>query len=267
MSGRRVVRLIVSILMLVFLSGASCDSDRESSTIETSEMTARFVARANASGVTKIVAELLVSDGLVQENVNLDGGDRLIASRIEPGAIDASDRVMVERVDGFETEYGANFQSGERDTVIGIDFDRSASGQLDATGSSVTLPTPFAIRWVSDPVALTPAPRFFSRSTPTPLYVVWDPSGAPDFEPGDELLYEVTGTCIRRISGEIDWAGGEDALELTAALEDAAPPNDGRSCPVRVELNLVRSGTISPAFAGGTFDGAQGRVLKLQTVP
>lgn len=263
----RVARILLVGLFSLGLPGAACDSDRDSATIATSEMTARFVARANASGVTKIVAELLVPGDLVLENVDLNGGDRLIARRIAAGSGDARERVMVEKDDLVDTEYGANFQTGERDTRIEIDFDRTASGQADAIGSSVTLPSPFALQWVSDPVAMTPAPRFFSRSTATPYYVVWDPFGAPDFEPGDELDYAVTGTCIQTLSGTIDWAGGEDALELTAALEDANPPQDGRSCPIRVEFTLSRSGAISPAFDGGSIVGAQGRVLKLQTVP
>jgi hypothetical protein len=230
-------------------------------------MTARFVARANASGVTKIVAELLVPGDLVLENVDLNGGDRLIATKRDPGSIDGSDRVMVEHDDHVETSYGANFQTDQRDTRMEIDFDRSASGQADANGSSVTLPSPFALQWVSDPVAMTSAPRFFSRSSATPYYVVWDPFGAPAFEAGDVLVYSVTGRCIETLEGTIDWAGGEDALELTAALEDAAPPRGDRACPIRVEFTLQRQGTVATAFAGGSFVGAQGRVLKLQTVP
>lgn len=262
-----VVRFVLAILGVLVLSGGACDSDRESSTIETDEMTARFVARANASGVTKIVAELLVRGDFGLENVDLNGGDRLVATKRDPGSIDGNDRVMVERDDHVETGYGANFQTGEGGTRIEIDFDRSASGQADANGSSVTLPSPFALQWVSDPVAMTPAPRFFSRSSATPYYVVWDPFGAPEFEAGDVLVYKVTGICIETRFGTIDWAGGEDVLELTAALADAAPPQDDRACPIRVEFTLQREGTIAAALSGGSFVGAQGRVLKLQTVP
>ncbi|MBK7951696.1 MAG: hypothetical protein IPK00_23765 [Deltaproteobacteria bacterium] len=106
-------------------------------------MTARFVARANASGVTKIVAELLVPGDLVLENVDLNGGDRLIATKRDPGSIDGNDRVMVEHDDHVETSYGANFQTGEQDTQIEIDFrPQRLQGQTDANGSSVTLLRP-----------------------------------------------------------------------------------------------------------------------------
>lgn len=262
-----IFRTVLSLAGFLFLSGAACDSDEPSDAISTSEMTARFVARANASGVTKVMAELLVPGDLVLENVDLNGGDRLIATRIDPITLDEGDRVMVENDDHFETSYRANFPTGEHDTRIEIDFDRSASGQTDASGSSVTLPSPFALQWVSDPVAMTPAPRFFSRSVATPHYVVWDPFGAPDFEDGDELVYEVTGSCIQTLTGSIDWEAGEDALELTGALVDQAPPRDGRSCPIRVEFTLRRFGTVSPVYADGSFSGQQRRILELQTVP
>lgn len=262
-----IVRVALSFAGFLFLSGAACDSDRSSPTIATPEMTARFVARANASGVTKVVAERLVPGDLVLENVDLNGGDRLIATRIDPVTLDEDDRVMAENDDHFDTSYRAYFRTGARDTRIEIDFDRSASGQAEASGSSVTLPSPLALRWVSDPAAMTPAPRFFSRVSATPHFVVWDPFAAPDFEQGDELVYEVTGSCIQTLSGAIDWAGGEDALELTGSLEDRSPPNDGQSCPIRVEFTLRRFGTVSPAYADGTFAGEQRRVLELQTLP
>ncbi|MBY0400937.1 hypothetical protein K2X89_11620 [Myxococcota bacterium] len=267
MNGQGCVRFVLCIAAFWFLSGAACDSDKPSDSIATSEMTARFVARANASGVTKVVAELLVPGDLVPENVNLNGGDRLIAVKTDPGTLDMNRRGLVEREDHLETSYRNEFGTGEQDTQIEVEFDRSASGQADAPASSVTLPSPFALQWVTDTVAMTAAPRFVSRSSATPYFVVWDPFGAPDFEVGDELVYEVTGDCVKTLTGEIDWAGGEDALELFAALEDRDPPHDGESCPVRVKFELQRQGTIDPAYADGSFVGLQRRVLELQTTP
>jgi hypothetical protein len=131
----------------------------------------------------------------------------------------------------------------------------------------VTLPSPFALDWVSDPDTLAPAPKTFSRSAASPVFIVWDPFGAPDFEPGDTLHFAVTGQCIETYSGTIDWQAGEDVLELTGVLEDAAPPRDGRICPTRVEITLRRQGVIDAAYAGGAFVGEQVRTLRLISTP
>ena len=88
-----------------------------------------------------------------------------------------------------------------------------------------------------------------------------------DFEPGDELRAEVTGTCIRTYRDFIDWQSGEDVLQLTGVLQDAAPPNDAMGCPIEVELTLSRRGSTDPAFEGGTFFGEQVRVLTLMSTP
>ena len=237
-----------------------------SSTIETNEMTARFIARADGTGATELFAELLIPGDLIPENVNVSGGDRLIAKRIDPNTLEEREKLMIEHSD-FDTNYGAGFRIDDKQTGFEIAFDRSASGRVSASDSSVTLPSPFALDWVSDPVAMTPAPQSFSRSSATPYFVVWDPFGAPEFEPSDALNYQVTGKCILTLSGVIDWQGGEDALELTGALEDLAPPRDGRSCPIRVRITLQRDGTVDSAFSDGSFVGEQVRVLKLQSVP
>lgn len=97
--------------------------------------------------------------------------------------------------------------------------------------------------------------------------MIWDPFDAPDFEPGDALDYEVTGSCIETLRGGIDWPGGEDMLQLTDVLEDRDPPDDGKSCTIRVELTLRRTGMVDPLFADGSFVGEQVRVLKLKSTP
>lgn len=167
-------RLFGSMLTLAILSGAACDSDRHSSTIETNEMTARFIARADGTGATELFAELLIPGDLIPENVNVSGGDRLIAKRIDPNTLEEREKLMIEHSD-FDTNYGAGFRIDDKQTGFEIAFDRSASGRVSANDSSVTLPSPFALDWVSDPVAMTPAPQSFSRSSATPYFVVWDP--------------------------------------------------------------------------------------------
>ena len=164
-------RLDGPMVTLANLTGAACDSERPSSAIETNEMTARFTARAEGTGATELVAELLVPGDLILENVNINGGDRLIAKRIDPITLEEREKIMIEHSD-FDTNYGAGFRMDDRETGFEIAFDRSDFGRVSASGSSATLPSPFELDWVSDPVAMTPAPQSFSRSSVTPYFVV-----------------------------------------------------------------------------------------------
>ena len=65
----------------------------------------------------------------------------------------------------------------------------------------------------------------------------------------------------------IDWEGGDDVLQLTGAIQDREPPNDGLSCPLTVEIVLRRSFVVDPAFADGVFVGEQIRTMTLQSTP
>jgi len=256
--------------MTMLICGCGDNGGGESSPdIETTSMTASFSARSVGSSGTDVRAGLSIpGDGLFIDEVNLNGGDRLIAKRIHPISLEERAKVMFEHDEFFGCcDYGVGFPSDDKDTIFEIALDRSASGQVSAPDSSVTLPTPFELDWVEDPVAMTAAPEPFSRSSSTPYFVIWDPFDAPDFEPGDALDYEVSGSCIETLRGEIDWQGGEDVLQLTDVLEDLDPPDDGKSCTIRVELTLSRTGTIDPAYAGGSFVGEQVRVLELRSTP
>lgn len=260
-----------ALVILACLSTAACDDDKPSPEIETSAMRARFVARSTGGEQTRVIAELLTQDGgpFFLDHVNLNGGDKLIATAIEPIRLDEKEKRLVERDEGLENNrfYAAPFDGIEKNTAFELVFDRSATGQTSTGISTTSLPSPFELDWVSDPVAGTPAPRPFSRSSATPYFVVWDPFDAPDFEPGDQLVFSVTGSCIDAFSGMIDWPGGEDALQLTQVLEDRDPPRDGENCRLRVELTLRRTGTVAAEFEGGTFHGEQVRVLHLPSRP
>ncbi len=201
--------------------------------------------------------------------MNPNGGDKLIATAIEPIGLDEKEKRLVERDAGLEDNrfYAAPIGGIEKDEAFELVFDRSATGQTSAGVSTRSLPSPFELDWVSDPVAGTPAPRPFSRSSATPCFLVWDPFDAPDFEAGDQLAFSVTGSCVATFSGMIDWPGGEDALQLTQVLEDRDPPRDGESCRLRVELTLRRTGAVAAEFEGGTFRGEQVRVLHLPSRP
>lgn len=262
----------IAAAVTVVMATCACgdpDGGQSSPGVITARMKASFSARSVGTSGTDIRADFRIPGSeILADDVNLNGGDRLIAKRIRPLSLEERTRVMFEHAGWFGLyAYGVGFPGDDKDTVFEIALDRSATGHLSAHDSSVTLPTPFELDWVDDPVAMTAAPEPFSRSSPTPFFVVWDPFDAPDFEPGDAFGYEVSGSCIETRRGAIDWQGGEDVLELTEILEDRDPPDDGKSCTIRVELTLSRTGTIDPAFAGGSFVGEQVRVLKLRSTP
>jgi hypothetical protein len=269
------LRLVVIFVVFGLQVGGTCSntsSDPESGNISTGRMTATFHARADGSGNTGIRAELFTQEptgfgGRVPTQVELSGGDELRATRIDPTTLVRTEQVLVRDFGLFTTPYVSIFSNDEKDLRFEITFDRRGTGERSATDSFVTLPTPFELDWVDDPVAMTPAPTRFSRSSSISYFVIWDPFDAPDFEPGDELTYDVTGDCIRTYSGTIDWEAGEDVLELTGVLLDRDPPDDGMACPIEVEFTLERTGTLDAAFDAGSFRGLQVRVLNLQSTP
>jgi hypothetical protein len=270
MNRMRAGRLAMAVGMATATCACLDGGGGESSTeVRTAWMTVSFSARSKGTSGTDIRADFSApSEGLFYAGVNLNGGDRLIAKRIRPVSLEERTRGMFEHDQFFFCcTYGVGFPGDDKDTVFEIALDRSATEEVSANDSSVSLPAPFELDWVVDPVAMTEAPEPFSRSSPTPYFVTWDPFDAPDFEPGDALRYEVTGSCIKTLQGVLDWQGGEDVLQLTEVLEDRDPPDDGKSCTIRVELTLSRTGTIDPAFAGGSFVGEQVRVLKLKSTP
>jgi len=245
--------------------GGYCADNRSSPNLATGVMTPTFTARAVGTSGTDVRAFLEVpAEDFGEDWVDFEDGDRLVATRIDPETGEETDKVLFEH---GGNHYGVGFPHEAKDTEIVIAFDRRATGRTSAPDSSVTLPTPFELDWVDDPVAMSDAPEPFSRSSATPYYVVWDPFDAPDFVPGDVLTYQVSGRCVLLEQGTIDWQGGEDALELTNLLDDAGPPNDGTDCPIRVELTLRRAGTVDPAYAGGSFVAEQVRVMNLRSTP
>jgi len=269
--AKRTLSAIACLSALSCLAASGCDTDEPSREVPTSEMRARFVARSKGGEKTRVIAELLFQDGglFFLDNVNLNGGDALFATEIEPVHLEEDRRRLAERDTGLEGGrfYAARFGGIEKDTAFELAFDRSATGQTSAGVSMASLPSPFELDWVSDPLGRTPAPRPFSRSSATPYFVVWDPFDAPDFEPGDQLSFAVTGKCIETFAGSIDWQGGEEALQLTQVLVDRDPPLDGERCNLRVEFSLRRTGTVAGEYEGGTFFGEQVRVLHLRSKP
>ncbi len=256
------MRTVVAIVSLGVSVGASRDTS-ESETIRTRGIHADFVAIAGSAGTTAITATLRSG----RNDVELTGGDFLIATTTQPMTAVVIRQSLMQRAHLFDVHYEREFPGNEKDTSIEIALDRRATGSVTAPAFQATLPTPFALHWVSSPITREPVPLDFSRSSNAPRFVVCDPDQAPDFEIGDVLSFSVMGTCIEPDSGTIDWDQGEDALELTNRLRDRAPPNDGQTCTVEVELRLSRDGRVDPAFRSGTFIAEQGRAFSLLARP
>jgi len=237
----------------------------DSHKLATYEIRPRFSVLATGDGKTQVTARLIAPDpdGFFDDDVRLDDHDRLFVTRIDP--VDGAERrKLLHRRPG--PVYQDTFTGDAQDTTFVIEFDRSRTGWTSAPDSHVTLPPALDLRWVEDLDTGSPAPTPFSRSSPTPLYVVWDPFEAPDFHPGDVLRFLVTGTCIQAYQGIVDWAGGESALDLTGVLVERPAPNDG-SCPIRVELSVSRRGSVDAAYRGGSFVATQQRTLQLDSEP
>ena len=262
MSRMSLNRSVVGVLLMGSLIGASCFTS-ESEVLQTREMRADFVATAQGAGSTRVRATLRSSF----TNIELTGGDTLTATTTDPETLAENKQRLVSdrRLSGVS--YRRDFPGDEKDTRIEVTLDRASTDNVSATESFVTMPTPFALRWVSSPATGEPVPLDFSRSANEPRFVIWDPYDEPGFDVNDVLRFSVTGTCVESYSGIVDWEQGEDALELTNVLRDRQPPNDGQTCVVEVEMTLSRDGVVDSAFRSGTFVAEQVRVLTLLARP
>lgn len=265
-STGRIHRVGIAFAACVVLCGAedSCDSphSQPSTDVVTSAMTAVMTARAIGNGRTHVRVDLTAG-----EDVDLTGGDLFVATHIDAATQTPRSKDLVEQENLDAFAYTGAFDAQEKDDEIAVAFDRTATGRVSAPSSSVTLPTPFELDWVEDLGTMSRAPRRFSRSAATPRFVIWEPFGAPDFEPGDQLTYSVVGSCIVPFSGTIDWAGGEDSLSLAGVLVDSPPPHDGAPCILHVVLTLTRTGSVDPAFFDGSFRAQQIRDMHLESTP
>ena len=233
MSRMNLSRLVVGVISMGSLVGASC-SPSESEVIQTRGMSADFVATGRSSGVTQVSATLRSSF----DDVELTGGDTLTAITTDPDTFAENERRLIADRRLFGVSYERGFPGNEKDTLIKIILDRTSTDGVTVSDSYVTMPTPFMLHWVSSPITQEPVPLDFSRSSDATRFVIWDPYDVPDFEVGDVLRFSITGSCIEPYFGIIDWEQGEDALELTDALRDREPPNDGQTCVIEVELTL-----------------------------
>ena len=155
MSG---LRLTAAVIVLGYLTGAACTST-DSSFVATRGIVATFAASADGTGMTEVTAKLRVSGSSPFDFVALVGGDVLTATRIDPATLAEQEQVMIERMFLGRTTYSAFFLGQAKDTGFEVALDRSRSGHVSGNDSSVTLPTPFVLDWVADPVAMTSAPN------------------------------------------------------------------------------------------------------------
>lgn len=220
--------------------------------------------------MTRKTTNLTASSALPRRptsDVRLTDGDRLFAKRLESETVEGLSRQMRKDESVARPRYLRSFEGNEEGTEYRISFSRKRDGLKKATETYATLPAALALDWVSDPEMLTPAPNPFSRSSSTPYYVVWDPFEAPDLKPGDELQYNVSGSCIRTARGSLDWEAGDDVLELTGSLSSVSSSDGRASCPLLVQLTLSRTGSLDSRYRGGRVIARQVREIELDSVP
>ncbi len=203
----------------LFLAGAGCKSTTSSENIRTPGIAMGIVVTAPSAESSTVRATIQVGDtGVTATYVNLEGGDRLLAS------IDGGEEESMQPES--EGVYETGFATGALDTEFKVNFDRTQDD--DAPNSVGNLPGPF------DLTALTGST--FSRTEA--VEVTWDPSGS-----GDPMNIAWNGDCVFLGSADIPGDSGTytlaaDTIDATGSDEDPPP-----TCDVTLTVTRTRSGT------------------------
>ena len=100
----------------ILIAAAGCSDSKSSRSVETSEIDASFTAIADGSGSTKVSARLVTQDPgvivTINQDVELKGHDRLIATYVNPDTLKAVNKKMIEEKSGGQVSYSRTF-SGE----------------------------------------------------------------------------------------------------------------------------------------------------------
>jgi hypothetical protein len=237
---------LLSKLMVMFVIPA-CTSV-QSSDVKTAGMTAHMNVSVNGAGASTVSTTLNV-DTSVTDFVQLSSGDTLTAK-----AGTQSEAMTASSILGA-VSYSAAF-TGESagGTTYTVDLER-ASPNTSAASNTVTLPSPITI---SAPAAAAT----FSRATGD-IVVTYTPSGL-----SDPVTWTLAGPCINVANGSLTADPGTFTIAhgtLTAPpTPDAGPAS---ACALTLSLTRTHSGTIDPAFEGGSITASQVQTVQLQSTP
>ena len=227
------------------LLGLGCNSV-DSDGVFTSALYASIVATADGDGATRVETTLYLERPSSLNYIELEGGDVLMAY----GPAAESKQMRESQFLGI-TSYAATFEAEDSGSEFIVELSRIVDDS--APDSRVTLPTAFDV--------VTADGTTYSRADDD-IAIDWAP-----FDSGDDLDFNVSGSCIEPFGGAVEGDPGTLTILATELVKrEAATTAD--SCEATVTLSRGRAGTVDPAYGhGGSAFAYQRRVFSFTTAP
>lgn len=240
------IKLLLGLGIATFAAG--CTEDVNSTDIKTSGMQAHFKALESKAGEgTKVTADLRVNGGdSSNDYIDTKGEDTLSA--------EAGDETVT--LDKFEVGLGdgvmyeATLSEEAEDAQFTFSFNRGPDDD-DAPNSFVTLPPAFELEGLETNGEV-------SRSSS--LNLTWEGSSS------DTVRYHVEGDCLFTT---IEREAGKNVGSVTIPPGDmdATSSKETETCGAKLYVELVRKGTLDPAFGDGSVEGIRRRWISFVSVP
>jgi hypothetical protein len=242
-----------TVLLAALLLSTACESI-DSANVRTDGIYAAMSAVADDSGDTRLTAYLKTGGSGSNTFLDLSEGDTLTAYA---GA--QKEEMDRESLLG-EVWYRAELEGNAEGTPLRIEFSREGHDEEEtscrggsAPSSIATLPAPFAIDSPADDTRV-------SRKDEE-LEIAWSPTSS------DPIRWELSGSCIHDIGGELMADTGRVAIEK-GRIEAVSPAREGETCGVTLKIMRIRDGMIDRAYGeGGFFSAQQHRVLTFSSTP
>jgi hypothetical protein len=206
---------------LVGLLAVACSKETTSSkNIKTAGIAALTDVYADTDTTATVHVELKVAGSSSNAYVNLEGGDKLVAS--------AGDQTKELEMTDEAGKYEARFSGVGADTLFSLVLERP--DDTTASDNSGTLPAPFTLDKPTDDL---------SRKNDD-LEVTWAPSGS-----NDGMDFEFDGTCIFRHTESPSDSG---SVTLPKGTLDSTGADKPEACKITLDAQRSRSGTADSAF-------------------
>ena len=226
-------------LVVVLAGCSSLTSDK----LKTSGITAHLQVTAKADGQSDATATLNVGSSLI-DFVELASGNTLTASTGGDSKTLTKTKLL-----GIVT-YGATF-TGHTDGGTSYGFDLQRASDTSAPSSTCTLPAGFEVT--------APSGATHSRLSDDLTIGV---AGSQT-----QLAWSADGSCIRSASAQAAVTGGTLVIPHGSLQANVADGGVGVSCAVTVKLSDSKTGTLDPAFGGGSIACVQQREFVITSAP
>jgi hypothetical protein len=223
-------------LSFLVLSCAACDVV-ESEDLETSEIEAKIEVNGKPDGAQ--VVAVLTRDGSLNDRVELNDGDRLVARVGKQEVVLAQDDEILNAL-----RYVGRLPDVGPGTIVRVSLERAAADDAEATAS---LPDPFEL------VAPT---RNATLDLSAPVTVTWSGGAA-----GTEMLIDYSVNCA-----QASHAGGSTEQDTGRAKIEIELERDGsarESCPGELKLTRRKQGELRGPWTG-TIEGQQVRSVDVR---